>query len=123
MPVVGQAGAGPTGQVRALPAGDIDPGVDDDRPVAEGGVSGDPGQGLAGQASVDQGLYRVLVAAGTRQELTRLVFGGDTAAPGQLSREIVQESGGLSRQSIMAPAMGVGPGPAPSPLPSPFPSP
>jgi hypothetical protein len=52
--------------------------VDDDRPVAEGGSPGDPGQGLAGQASVDQDSDGELVATGTRPELTRFLFGGDT---------------------------------------------
>ena len=112
--VVGQAGAGPPGQLHALPTGDVDPGVDDDRPVAEGGLPGDPGQGLAGQASVDQRLRRLLVATRTRDDLTRFLFGGETAAPGQLSRQIGQEAIGLCGQSIMAPAMGVVPGPAPS---------
>ena len=49
-----QASARPLGQLEALPAGDVDPGVDDDGVFAEVGVAGDPGQGLARQAPVDQ---------------------------------------------------------------------
>jgi len=118
-PSSGKAGTGPTGQVPALPAGDIDPGVDDDRPVAEAGVSGIQARGSPAGA----GRPGLAPHAGRRRHMPAAhapPLRRRHSRPGTAVREIVQESGGLCRQSIMAPAMGVVPGPAPSPSPSTF---
>ena len=109
--VGGEAGAGPPGQLQALPAGDVDPGVDDDGLFAEVGPAGDPGQGLAGQAPVDQRLQQGQVVAGAGDQVPGLLLGRDAAGSGQLCGQLGQEAIGSRRQSIIAPVIGR-PGPA-----------